>query len=66
MMIQDQSNVIHNTLVACRLPINLKERAEAYGRDQDLNLSQIIRRGILLVLKQDDSSARPTQWQVQR
>ncbi len=65
-MIQDQSNLINNKLVACRLPTNLKERAEAYGRDQDLNLSQIIRRGILLVLKQDDSSNRPSQWQIQR
>ena len=65
-MTNDQSGLIHNTLVACRLPINLKERAEAYGRDQDLNLSQIIRRGILLVLKQDETSTRPTQWLVQR
>lgn len=65
-MIQDQYNTIHNTLVACRLPISLKERAEAYARDQDLNLSQIIRRGILLVLRQEETSTRPTQWQVQR
>ena len=65
-MNHDRSNPIENTLVACRLPIPLKERAESYGQRQDLSLSQIIRRGIKLVLDQDQSQDRPSKWLTQR
>ena len=65
-MIDNQSNRIQNTLVACRLPLPLKERAESYGQRQDLNLSQIIRRGILLVLDQDQTQERPSKWLTQK
>lgn len=59
-----QNNRIENTLIACRIPSTLKERAENYGREQDLNLSQIIRKGILLVLRQGDTDERPSRWLV--
>lgn len=65
-MNHDQSNRIENTLVACRLPLPLKERAESFGQRQDLNLSQIIRRGIKLVLDQEQIQDRPSKWLVQR
>lgn len=65
-MNHDQSNRIENTLVACRLPLPLKERAESFGQRQDLNLSQIIRRGIKLVLDQEQTQDRPSKWLVQR
>lgn len=65
-MNHDQSNRIENTLVACRLPLPLKERAESYGQRQDLTLSQIIRRGILLILDQDQTQERPSKWLIQQ
>lgn len=48
----DSINKIENVLVACRLPVMLKEKAADYGRQVDLNLSQVIRRGILMVVNQ--------------
>lgn len=61
-MNDNQSDRITNTLVACRLPLPLKERAELFGQQQDLTLSQIIRRGILLVLDQEHPRDRPSKW----
>lgn len=49
----DSISKIENILVACRMPVMLKEKAIRYGKQADLNLSQVIRRGILMVVNQD-------------
>lgn len=52
----DSINKIENVLVACRLPVMLKEKAADYGRQVDLNLSQVIRRGIMMIVNQGPKS----------
>lgn len=50
------------TLVACRFPVPLKERAVAYCRQQDQSLSQIIRKGVQMVI--DQGWDQPSGWLV--
>jgi hypothetical protein len=51
-MDNDSISRIDNVMVAFRIPMILKEKAVDYGRKLDLNLSQVIRRGILMIVNQ--------------
>lgn len=44
---------IENTFISCRLPVDFKEQVESYGRLNDLTISQILRRGLILVMEKE-------------
>ena len=53
----DTHNPIENTFIACRTTIDFKNHIEAYARERDLTISQIVRRGIKLVMEADPIAA---------
>jgi hypothetical protein len=42
-----------NTLVACRVPKDYQRRVKEYANRHDLNVSQVVRRGLNLVLESE-------------
>ena len=53
----DLSFPMRNTFIACRTTTDFKNHIEAYAREKDLSISQIVRRGIKLVMEADPIAA---------
>jgi len=53
---------VSNTFVACRLPVDFRARIQAYAEAEDLSISQVIRKGLKLVLENQPKH----QWLVGR
>lgn len=53
----DTHNPIENTFIACRTTTDFKNHIEAYAREKDLTISQILRKGIKLVMEADPIAA---------
>jgi hypothetical protein len=56
------SNDFDNSTISCRIPKMLKNKVELFGTVNDLSMSQIIRKGLILVLNEQGN--RPSQWQI--
>lgn len=59
------SNRFHNTLIACRVPMMLKERIEEFSQERDVSVSQVIRLGIRLALGLEKTD-KPAQWMIRQ
>ena len=49
-MTKQRYNRFHNTLIACRVPLMLKEKIEEFSQERDVSVSQVIRLGIKMAL----------------
>lgn len=56
----ENGRVIRNTLVACRLPEDLKLRMMDYAEERDLTVSQLIRKGVRLLMDIDTGPTPPS------
>lgn len=50
---------IRNTIVACRLPEDFKRRMTDYATEKDISLSQLIRRGVRMLMETDPITPSP-------
>ena len=64
-MDKPSSNGFENTLIACRVPLMLKEKIEAFSQERDVTVSQVIRLGIKMALELEDAG-KPAQWMVRQ
>lgn len=62
----DSYNRFENTFIACRTTNDFKDRMENYARQRDLNISQVVRRGVKLLMESEPTVA-PAQsgWSIQ-
>lgn len=58
----NQSNDFDNSTISCRIPKMLKNKVELFGSVNDISMSQIIRKGLILVL--NEQVTKPSQWHV--
>jgi len=51
--------MIDNTLIAFRLPTSLRETLKNFCKDNDINQSQVIRRGIMSYISEHNEKPTP-------
>ena len=54
-MTKQRYNRFHNTLIACRVPLMLKEKIEEFSQERDVSVSQVIRLGIKMALELENT-----------
>lgn len=59
------SNRFDNTLIACRVPMMLKEKIMEFSEERDVTVSQVMRLGIKMALG-IEKTEKPAQWMVRR
>lgn len=59
------SNRFDNTLIACRVPMMLKERIMEFSEERDVAVSQVMRLGIKMALGLEKTE-KPAQWMMRR
>jgi len=50
-------NRFENTFIACRTTNDFKDRMETYAQQRDLNISQVVRRGVKLLMESEPAAA---------
>ena len=58
-------NRYHKTLLACRVPLMLKEKIEEFSQERDVSVSQVIRLGIKMALDLENTD-KPSQWMIRQ
>jgi len=56
-------NPIDNCFIACRLPVQFKDRVVTFAEKRDLTISQLVRKGLKQLL---DAEAETNGWSVKR
>jgi len=64
-MTKQRYNRFHNTLIACRVPLMLKEKIEEFSRERDVSVSQVIRLGIKMALDLENTD-KPSHWMIRQ
>jgi hypothetical protein len=64
-MTKQRYNRFHNTLIACRVPLMLKEKIEEFSQERDVSVSQVIRLGIKMALELENTD-KPSQWMIRQ
>ena len=64
-MTKQRYNRFHNTLIACRVPLMLKEKIEEFSQERDVSVSQVIRLGIKMVLDLENTD-KPSKWMIRQ
>ncbi len=64
-MTKQRYNRFHNTLIACRVPLMLKEKIEEFSQERDVSVSQVIRLGIKMALERENTD-KPSQWMIRQ
>lgn len=59
------SKRFHNTLIACRVPMMLKEKIEEFSQERDVTVSQVMRLGIKMALGLEKTE-KPAQWMIRQ
>ncbi len=59
------SNRFDNTLIACRVPLMLKEKIDEFSQERDVSVSQVIRLGIKMALGLEKTE-KPVQWMLRQ
>jgi len=59
------SNRFENTLIACRVPLMLKEKIEEFSQARDVSVSQVMRLGIKIALGLEKTE-KPVQWMIRQ
>lgn len=57
------SNKFDNTLIACRVPLMLKEKIDEFSQERDVSVSQVIRLGIKMALGLEKTE-KSVQWMI--
>ena len=65
LMTKQRYNRFHNTLIACRVPLMLKEKIEEFSQERDVSVSQVIRLGIKMALDLENTD-KPSQWMIRQ
>ena len=60
----NNQNAIENTFIACRTTTDFKDRLESYGQHNDLTISQIVRRGVKLLLENEKNAPASSAWRL--
>jgi len=58
-------NPVENTFIACRTTSDFKGRMESYAQQKDLNISQIVRRGVTLLMENEPITPARCGWKIQ-
>ena len=64
-MTKQRRNRFDNTLIACRVPLMLKEKIEEFSQERDVSVSQVIRLGIKMALDLENID-KPSQWMIRQ
>lgn len=62
----NEHNPVENKFIACRTTSDFKGRMESYAQHKDLNISQIVRRGVTLLMENEPVSPVVSGWSIQR
>ena len=58
----DTFNEIGSAYIACRTTSDFKDRMTTYAQQRDLNISQVVRRGVKLLMENEKCSPAPSAW----
>ena len=64
-MDKPSSNGFDNTLIACRVPLMLKEKIDEFSQERDVTVSQVIRLGIKMALGLEKTE-KPVEWMIRQ
>ena len=64
-MTKQKYNRFDNTLIACRVPLMLKEKIEEFSQERDVSVSQVIRLGIKMALELENTE-KPSKWMIRQ